>query len=229
MLLDKLNLRQTSMTKLFIRSPTNVRRLVTAFVFSLGLAPYLTPAQAEVSADLRVEEAERELAEEIRRLYLKAHVRYRMKDYAGAERFFGDCYALYQASREHFSGSSDLAALSGECERHMQDLAILRRREAISGGWKARLTALRLNRFTVHDAELGATLEYFRQRVAKSMNQDPPNFVFADGTPKASQRVTMDLEDVNAIDVLTLLADTAGWEVRFEKRAIVFAQKATVQ
>lgn len=215
------------MTKLFIRSPSRVRRIVTAL--ALGLVPCLTWAQTEVSADVRVVEAERELAGEIRRLYLKAQVRYRMKDYAGAERLFGDCYALYQASRKHFSDPTDLATLSGECERHMQDLAFLRQREALSGGWKARLTALRLDRFAVHDAELGATLEYFRQRVAKSMNLEPPNFVFADGTPKASQRVTLDMEDVNAIDVLTLLAEAAGWEVRFEKRAIVFAQKATVQ
>ena len=96
--------------KFFILPSLTVKQIVAALV--LGLAPYLTPAQTEMSADLRVVEAERELAEEIRRLYLKAHVRYRMRDYAGAERFFGDCYALYQASREHFSGSSDLAALS---------------------------------------------------------------------------------------------------------------------
>lgn len=125
--------------KLFIRPPSSVRRFVAVLVLGIGSAPCLTWAQAEVSADLRVAEAEREFAEEIRRLYLKGQARYRIRDYVSAERLFGDCYALYQASREHFSGSADLATLSRECERHMQDLAILRRREAISGGWQARL------------------------------------------------------------------------------------------
>lgn len=91
------------------------------------------------------------------------------------------------------------------------------------------MTALRMDRFSVTNADLGATLEYFRQRVAKSMGEQPFNFVFAAGIPKATQRVTLDLQDVNAIHVLRALAESAGWEVRFERRAIVFAETEKVR
>lgn len=201
-------------------------------VLSVGLL-VVSVCSAEESAvsetDERITEAEQELAEEIRRVYAQAHLKFRMKSHAEAERLFRDCYALYQASVEHLSDPEDLAPMVKDCERHLEDLSFLRKREAAAGGWQARLKVLRLKQFRVSDAELGKTLEYFRQRVAETMRADPPDFVFLAGIPNVRQRVTLDLEDVNAIDILQELAQRAGWEVRFEKQAIVFAETAKVQ
>jgi len=177
----------------------------------------------------RIAGAEEALADEIRNLFRDAHAQYRMKNHAEAERLFADCYALYQASKEHLSAPEKLAPMVRECERYFETLAVIRKREAMIGKWQARLTAQRLNSFSVKDTGLSETLEYYRQRVAKAFGEEPPNFVFQGEKSKLARTVTLDLQDVSALVVLNELAQQVGWEVRFERAAIVFAEKAKVQ
>lgn len=183
------------------------------------IAHSASPQPEEIAA-----RAEQELTDEIRRIFLKANAQYQMKHYADAARLFGDCYALYLASADFLSAPSALRPMAESCERHLDHLARLRQQEAVAGGWQARMRALKLKQFRVQQAGLRETLEYFRQRVGKTMGVAPPAFVFAATVPQ--REVTLDLEDVNAIYVLEELAAKAGWEVRFEKHAIVFSELA---
>lgn len=70
-------------------------------------------------------EAEKELMDEIRRIYLSANVKYQMKHYAEADRLFGDCYALFLASADYLSEPEKLGPMADDCERRLESLAEL--------------------------------------------------------------------------------------------------------
>lgn len=170
--------------------------------------------------------AEVQLVGEIRRVFLNAQTQFRMKGHARAEHLFADCYALCQASLAHLSRPEDVTKVMAECERHLELLGRKRKFEAAQGRWQARLEALKFEQFLVRDAGLAATLEYFRNRVAKAAGEELPNFVFSGKTEKLDRVVSLDLKGVNALVVLQELAFKAGWVVRFEKEAIVFSETA---
>jgi len=205
-----------------------VLAVASGFLWTANCVKALESGESPDAA-AKIAGAERALADEIRNLFQEAHAQYRMKNHAEAERLFSDCYALYQASKEHLSAPEKLTPMVRECERYFETLAMIRKRDAAIGKWQARLTAQRLNSFSVKDTGLAETLEYYRQRVAKAFGEQPPNFVFQGERSKLSRTVTLDLQEVSALVVLHELARQVGWEVRFERTAIVFAETAKVQ
>ncbi|HEY5791658.1 MAG TPA: hypothetical protein VIS74_00070 [Chthoniobacterales bacterium] len=203
------------------------RHPLVYLLLSIGIVG--TNAIGEERVSEEVMRADRALQQRIAELYRDGRNDYHAGNLTAAERELGECFSLYQQSLPYLLHPEKVAKVAGECEQTLRRVRSLQEFEAKAGGWRKRLQVLAFAQFEIRDADLSATMDYFQQRVGKAFGHTPPNFLYRLAPDKLKSKLTLELRNVTALEVLAAIESQMRIETKFEPHALVFVEAEEVE